>query len=336
MKTNRIRILILGILVIVIFELSTLKNIAQMFSSELTYPKIFARYRLIRELLFNTELVYQTDLEEKKISDGLRQEFVKNRHTLSQNIDISKGGVWVDRERFENWLIIDKNNEKIYDAVITGSGIDVYLCKNPFIPMDEADQNPDFKKFRDELIDAVKKKDLKYLLEHIEDTINYSWGGWSEGDTVIKGFIIFWKLGENPEKSEIWYELGEVLRLGGSFSDDKTSFTAPIFFARGDVPANTETYECSTIIGRNVNVRSKPSSKSKVITRLDYCVVRNSESKTGSETINGETYPWIEISTLDGVKGYVFGKYVRSIEDYRACFKKENGVWKMVFFIAGD
>ena len=124
--------------------------------------------------------------------------------------------------------------------------------------------------------------------------------------------------------------------MGGAFGNDKTSFTAPIFFANGDVPANTETYECSTIIGRNVNVRSKPSSKSKVITRLDYCVVRNSESKTGSETINGETYPWIAISTLDGVNGYVFGKYVRSIEDYRACFKKKNGVWKMVFFIAGD
>ena len=122
--------------------------------------------------------------------------------------------------------------------------------------------------------------------------------------------------------------------MGGAFNfnDEKTSFTAPIFFAIGNVPANTERCECSTIIGRNVNVRSKPSSKSKVITRLDYCVVRNSKSKIGSETIKGETYPWVAISTLDGVKGYVFGKYVRSTENYEAHFEKENGVWKMVSF----
>ncbi|MDQ1329375.1 MAG: hypothetical protein QG641_2665, partial [Candidatus Poribacteria bacterium] len=261
------------------------------------------------------------------------------KHALSLNVYVSKWEEWRNGHGTPQWLIIDKDKDKDITYIIkkiNKGRIDIYLVENPFIPMDEADQNPDFKKFRDELINAIKKKDLKFLLQHTDDKISYSFGGCDE-DTIIKGFIKFWKLDENPEKSEIWYELGEVLRLGGAFNDEKTSFTAPISSARW--PGILDAYEGSVIIGENVNVRSEPSSKSKVITRLSYCVVRGgkSENETGSETINGETYPWIAISTSGfDVYGYVFGKYIRSPIDYRACFEKKNGVWKMVFFIAGD
>ena len=325
MKANYIWIMILRIFVVGIFVLSIFNNTALSFPDD-------------KDLLFSIGLGYQTDLDKGKISDGLRQEFDKNKHALSLNVYVSKWEEWKNGHGIPQWLIVDKhkNNDITYIIKKINKGrIAIYLVENPFIPMDEADQNPDFKKFRDDLINAIKKKDLKFLLEHTDDKINYSFGGCDE-DTIIKGFIKFWKLDENPEKSEIWYELGEVLRLGGAFNDDKTSFTAPISFAARGY-GELDAYEGSVIIGENVNVRSEPSSKSKVIARLSYCVVRSDgQNETGSETINGETYPWVAISTLDGVKGYVFGKYVRSPIDYRACFVKKNGVWKMVFFVNGD
>ncbi len=39
---------------------------------------------------------------------------------------------------------------------------------------------------------------------------------------------------------------------------------------------------------------------------------------------------------LGGKKGYVSVKFVRSPIDYRACFEKKNGKWKMNTFVAGD
>jgi hypothetical protein len=201
--------------------------------------------------------------------------------------------------------------------------------------MDNAEQNPDFKKFRDRLIDAVKKKDVRFLLEHTDDNIRIGFG---DPDIGIKNFVEAWKLNKSPEKSKIWHELGEVLRLGGAFDDDeKTSFVAPIFFAKW--PSIFDAFEYYAINGEKVNVRSEPNSKSNIVTKLNYDIIKATnlyDPDAVKETINGETYQWVEIHTLYGVHGYVFGKYVRSPIDYRAIFKKESGVWKMIAFVIGD
>ena len=46
---------------------------------------------------------------------------------------------------------------------------------------------------------------------------------------------------------------------------------------------------------------------------------------------NCETY-----RTFDGLKGCVDPAHVRSPIDYRAIFKKTDGEWKMISFLAGD
>ena len=45
---------------------------------------------------------------------------------------------------------------------------------------------------------------------------------------------------------------------------------------------------------------------------------------------------WYKIETLGGKKGFVSAEFVRSPIDYRACFEKKNGKWKMTAFVAGD
>ncbi len=73
---------------------------------------------------------------------------------------------------------------------------------------------------------------------------------------------------KNPDKSELWFELAEVLRLGGTFNKKKTAFTAPYVFSR--FPNSFDSYSYGAITDKNVNIRSKPTLKSKVIAKLSY------------------------------------------------------------------
>jgi hypothetical protein len=197
-------------------------------------------------------------------------------------------------------------------------------------PVDEASQNANFLKFRQQFQAALQRKDLNFLLQHLDNNIKLSFGG-HQGK---RDFIQLWKLDKNPEKSEVWRTLLELLPLGGKFQDQtRTSFIAPYtFLAEVDDPYN----QC-IITGQDVSVRSGTSSQSNRLGLLSYDLVKCFyQSNPRKETINGETYPWIAIETTEKIKGYVYGKYIRSPIDYRVNFVRQNGVWKMSFFVAGD
>ena len=194
------------------------------------------------------------------------------------------------------------------------------------LPVDEANQNPDFKAFRDSLLAAIERKDLGFLLDHVDDEIGVSFGA----DHGKKDFIRFWKLDENPGESRIWAKLKEVLRLGGTFRDEeKTSFTAPYIFTR--FPRDFDPFQgYSAITDSVVYLRAEPDSSSAVLNALRYSIV-----KMISEPWMGED-SWRKIETLSGIKGYVEGRNVRNLLDLRANFTRKSGKWKMTFFIAGD
>jgi hypothetical protein len=45
---------------------------------------------------------------------------------------------------------------------------------------------------------------------------------------------------------------------------------------------------------------------------------------------------WRKVKTESGKTGWVEERLVRSQIDYRACFEKKNGEWKMILLVAGD
>lgn len=199
------------------------------------------------------------------------------------------------------------------------------------IPIDQAEVNSDFFTFRQELQKALENKDLDFLLSHLDDNIKLTFGGrYGKQD-----FIKLWNLSENPENSDVWQTLLEVIKLGGKFADNqRTSFIAPYTFLAEEIE---DPFEDMIIIGENITVRKTPSLQGKILGFLSYDVVKVVYgANSPSETINGETHPWIKIKTTEGVTGYVYGKYIRSPIDYRVDFVKTGNTWKMVFFIAGD
>lgn len=171
---------------------------------------------------------------------------------------------------------------------------------------------------------TVKNKDLPALKTMIDKQGKFSFGG----DDGIEGFMELWGLQQNPDESKVWQELQKILDLGGVSKSGK-SMTFPYLFT--DWPDQYDAFEYGAIIGKRVNLRTKPSLNSQVIRQMSYEIVLPIRS-----TDNAASPDWQKIQTHDQKTGYVAAQYLRSPIDYRAGFDKGPDGWKMTFFVAGD
>lgn len=203
-----------------------------------------------------------------------------------------------------------------------------------FKPIDESKKNAALRKTLNDLLTVIKNKDLDGLKPFLDANILVSLGGekgWND-------FLDFWKLKANPENSMVWQELKNAITLGGTFDKrNPNAYTTPYLFLTFDYDA----YEYAAITGDKVNIRDKPTTKSKVIAQLNYDVVKIFQNDANysqfQEKIGDETHYWFKIQMADGKTGYVWGKFCRMAIDYRATFSKvRDEGWKMTSFVAGD
>jgi hypothetical protein len=187
-------------------------------------------------------------------------------------------------------------------------------------PVDEGPSRQDFLQFREALQRTVARRDVNALLQELHPDIKNSFGD----DDGIEGFKELWEL-DTPE-TQVWRELGSVLALGGTFEGQDT-FVAPYVTSRW--PNEFDPFNYVALVGSNVRVRSAPSSRAAVIDTLSFAILRR----------QGDSYPqrpWTSVALPDGRTGYVSGDLVRSPVDYRAYFRRADGRWQMIVFIAGD
>jgi hypothetical protein len=196
---------------------------------------------------------------------------------------------------------------------------------------DESSHDPELKIFMEKLTEVAAAKDKNALLNMMTDKIQFSFGA----ENGKEAFIQQWGLDKNPQQSTVWKELRDVLSHGGSLGDNQL-YTAPYIFTK--FPEGYDHFQYGAILGRNVILREKPSIDSKTIMQLSYEVVEMSgEYSENTIDINGDSYHWVKIRTLDGNAGYVAEKYARNPVDYRIGVQEQaDGNWKIVFFIAGD
>ena len=195
-------------------------------------------------------------------------------------------------------------------------------------PIDEGQQDPSFRAFRQKLLEAISRKDAKFLLSIVDPNIQISFGG-EEG---IQAFRELWK----PEdaNSEVWNTLAQLLRLGGTFGESKNEFWAPYVFSR--FPDDYDGFDFSAIIAKDVRVRREPNDKAPMITSLSYDIVLNLSGSDSPEAKNKTNPPWVRIRLPDGREGFVGAQFIRSPTDYRAGFKKAGGKWLLTHLVAGD
>ena len=195
-------------------------------------------------------------------------------------------------------------------------------------PSDEGQQDPSFHAFRQKLLEAISRRDAKFLLSIVDPNIQISFGG-EEG---IRAFQELWK----PEdvNSEIWNTVAQLLRLGGTFGESKSEFWAPYVFSR--FPDDYSGFDFSAIIAKDVRVRSEPNDKAPMITSLSYDIVLNLSGGDLPEPKSKTDPAWVRIRLPDGREGFVSAQFIRSPTDYRAGFKKTGGKWLLTDLVAGD
>lgn len=206
------------------------------------------------------------------------------------------------------------------------------LEKGKVNPVDEAPLDTTFFLLRENLKDAVAKRDIFFVRSIVDEDIKCSFGA----EHGLTGFVQIWGL-DTPAKTEaspLWGVLEKLLKQGGVFSNGGKRFTMPYLFAT--FPNEYDSFEYGAILGSGVRLRESPNLSSQILKNISYDVVKIIERTPDEMVIDGESYPWIKVEMLDGLSGFVYGKFVGQPIGFRAIFEKKAGKWKMTVLIAGD
>ena len=198
-------------------------------------------------------------------------------------------------------------------------------------PVDEGQLSPDFQRFRKELLEAIARKDARFIEQMITEDIKVSFGG----DLGKAAFAEKWKL-DAPD-SPFWQTCRKILQLGGTFDrHNENGFMVP--YLAGTWPDLEQPSAYAVVTGKEVKLRKTPSWDGAIVGTLDYDIVRLGP-KTGESQfsiLEGEKWPWVKIEMPDkSGMAYVYGKYIHSPVDYWAYFERVKGQWKMPYFLAG-
>jgi hypothetical protein len=193
-------------------------------------------------------------------------------------------------------------------------------------PVDEGPRDPSFLAFRARLIEAARNRDAKFILSVLDPKIQNSFGG-SGG---VEEFKETWK--PDDRESKLWGILAEVLSMGGSFGNAaKNEFCAPYVYSRFP---ELDAFDHTVIIRENVRAREQPGLTSTAIATLSYDIVVIADPS--AEPIEKDGHLWLGVKLSNGKTVYVSKQFIRSPLDYRACFTKKKGRWRMDALIAGD
>lgn len=199
-------------------------------------------------------------------------------------------------------------------------------ANNKLMPVDEGLSDPGFAEFRGKLVRTVEKRDTATLLSVVAENI-LNTAGEERGK---QSFRELWKP-ENP-KSEVWRQLGDILKLGGRFDSAKTTFTAPFVYTELR-PTADQTQEIGVILGEGVSLRSAPSAKSRLVEKRSHEIVKLEFGESPwFEDQDGAEYPWFGITLPGGKTAFVSGRFVRCPLDYHAKFEKKGDTWRLTEF----
>lgn len=195
-------------------------------------------------------------------------------------------------------------------------------------PVDEAASDASWIRFKARLLDALAKRDQKFVISIVDGKIRNI----SEKDGIAE----FRKLWEpHSAGSPLWVELPKILFLGGAYvKRDKgvTEFCGPYVHYKwpDDAPASAT----GAIIAREVLVKATPSADGQTLQTLSFDLVNVIDWEIADESKDNRQ-PWAKIQTKAGV-GFVPDEQIRSPLEYRACFVKSGASWRMTGLEVGE
>lgn len=194
----------------------------------------------------------------------------------------------------------------------------------PRQPLDLRDTQlgSDFYQFRQRLREAVRRRDANFIRSTAIPGIRLTFGDPKTLDDLNI---------DNP-KAEIWLGMEKAFSTGCAY-DTQTWICPHVFHVFEVLPLDP--FDYFAIVGVNVNARSQPSTNSQIVGVLSNEVVKYDYQATGAYNLDNPN-SWTPIVLPNGRRGYVLNRYVYSPIGYRGFFKKVQGKWKMITFVAGD
>jgi hypothetical protein len=194
-------------------------------------------------------------------------------------------------------------------------------------PVDEAAGDGTWTRFRARLIDALIKRDQKFVSAVVERNVRNISG--------VDGIVEFRKLWEpnNPE-SPLWSELPKLLFLGSAVvkQGKLSEVCAPYVYFKW--PDNAPDEANAAIIAREALVKARPSASAATLQTLSYDLVNVSDWEVADESKDGKQI-WVAVRTPAGT-GYLPQEQARSPLEYRACFVKRDGNWRLTGLEVGE
>lgn len=192
-------------------------------------------------------------------------------------------------------------------------------------PVDEAGRDPSWNGFRKRLIEALEKRDRKYVLGVIAQNVRNG----SASPRGIGEFRRQWDL--DADDSQFWGELRSALELGSAWlarPGRRRELCAPYVLAKW--PEDVEPAENGVIVAREALVKSEPSSDSPTLATLSYHVVPVPDWEVDDRD-TGSKQKWVRIRLKDQ-DGYVPEEQIRSPIEHAACFIRTENGWRLTVF----
>lgn len=184
------------------------------------------------------------------------------------------------------------------------------------MPVDEASQDPALVTYRNQLLEAVRRRDANAVAALVDPNIKMSFGG-DAGVEALKKTLA---------REGGFEDLEFVLTHGGAFIEgsEKRAFWAPYVYSNW--PDDRDSFSDLAITEENVPLRESKDANSPVIATLSYDLVTQVMHEGNLR----------QVKTADGKTGWVEANKTRSPIAYRAGFNKSAGEWKMNALVAGD
>lgn len=198
-------------------------------------------------------------------------------------------------------------------------------------PVDAGQTDTSFFVFRENLLRIIEQRNEFKLLEAVAQNVASD----APGENTLAAFVEYWKLDSQKDNSELWLVLENILTQGGAFNADRQQFTAPFYVAT--FPGSYEAEVFGAITGEGVRMRETPDLNSRILKTISYDIVQVLEYSDKTETISGETHPWVKVKLTDGKEGFIYGKYVGRPNDRAAVFTRQPGErWLLTALRAGS
>jgi len=196
------------------------------------------------------------------------------------------------------------------------------------LPVDEGAHDPSWTSFKARLLDALARRDQKFVLGIVDARIRNTLG--RDGSTEFRKL---WQ--PQAADSPLWVELPKLLFLGGVFvkRDKGTSeYCAP--YVHFKWPDNAPADASGAITVADALLKAKPSAAAETLQTLAYNLVKVISWEVADDDA-GNKQQWVRVQTGAGA-GYVLEEQIRSPLEHRACFARSGSGWRMTGLEVGE